>query len=135
MSVLALEPGARTALLHAVDEDDKRVLCAWLVNLTVRAPAVSRTYDVLVRVGEPASKRIVYHNPWARPQTFVVRSSSPSVVAVRNERLDVAANGSAFIHLWFAPCASPCRRDSYVLVGDAGGRSEDCLLIRVESSM
>lgn len=59
-----------------MDVDSKELISAWILSATVDAPAVMRTYDVILRAGKPILKKIIFQNPWDAPRKYKVSKIS-----------------------------------------------------------
>jgi hypothetical protein len=51
-----LEPGQSNCLVHLVDCDEGKVLCAWRISVGVSLPDIARTYDIALPVGKALNK-------------------------------------------------------------------------------
>jgi len=80
-----------------------RLLCTWLVSVSVREPNIVKSYELTVplQTTTPAVKKIAFANPYALQRTFRVTSSDASVLAVKDEYFTLEANGSEEVELVF----------------------------------
>ena len=84
---------ARRLHVSLVDIDSGALVSAWLLLLAVAAPAVTRTYDLIVPAagsaggsggdGGGTSKKIVFRNPWEVARRFSLLSSDEEVMVPR----------------------------------------------------
>jgi len=127
-------PGTRSFHVHLVDVDTRQLVCAWLVNGVASPPQVTKEFDVEVAVGEAAHKKISFDNPWQRAQTYRLRSSDPSIMRPKTQRISIEPHGRAYIRLYVL--ALPRRGTSYVylMVNDDSDQNDECFRIAVHAS-
>ena len=124
--------GSTRVQINLVDVDSRELLNAWLLSTTASAPAVARAYDVDVVRGRASHKKIIFKNPWDVPKRFVLSSSDEGIMRARAPTLDVAAQGTSYLRLWFSG-ATLGRETSevYLFLNDDHGQNEEAFLFRI----
>lgn len=122
----------KPVLVHVVDTDERRVVAAWRVHATTAPPEVTKTYDVVLPVNRGVYKKIGYTNLWADTRSFVLRSSSPAMLHIRDPTMTLAPRSKGPIRLWFAPNPVAETRDFYVFVNNSMEQSEECMHVRAQ---
>jgi nephrocystin-4 len=98
-----LSAGVRHVHVNMVDIDSRELVSSWLVTASAAVPVVTKTFDLDVPCGAAAHKKIAYTNQWDVPRLFLLRTSNPGALKLKDARLEVAGRGRGFIRLWFAP--------------------------------
>jgi hypothetical protein len=118
--------------VNLVDTDSRELISSWLLTATASAPAVVRTYDVNVHVGDTAQKKIAFENPWRAARRFVLSSSDESLMKPKAEIMDIGALGSTYLRLWFAAAKEGMGvREVYLFLNDEQGSNEESFLFRI----
>jgi hypothetical protein len=124
-------PGLRTSSVHLVDVETKQLVAAWQLCAVAAAPTVTKEFEVAVAVGESGHKKVSYANPWPRAQTYRLRSSDPSVMRPKAERVLVEAHGRVYVRLFFAAQAQPGTSEVFLLVNDEADQNDECFRITI----
>ena len=122
---------SRTIRVHMVDVDSRELVCAWIVRATSSAPTVTKTYDVEIAQGSSSHKKIAYVNNWNQARTFLVRTSNPDLVRVKETEMNIPAKGKGFIRLWFPSREQRTREDVLVFINDQNDQNEECILLKL----
>ena len=128
-------PGTRKAHVHLVDEDTHELLCAWLVTCVAAPPQITKEYDVDVRVGQPAHKKISFMNPWDRRRIFKLRSTEPNILRAKGEDLRIEPRGTGFIRLYLTPLERRGTVSVYLMVNDDMDQNEECFKINIRAEL
>jgi len=126
-------PGVRTSSIHLVDVETKQLVAAWQLCAVAAAPTVTTEFEVAVIVGEPGHKKVSYENPWPRAQTYRLRSSDPSRMRPKVERVLVEARGRTYVRLYFAPQERAGTSEVFLLVNDEADQNDECFRIIVNA--
>lgn len=138
------------------DEYGAEVVAAWLMRLTVGAPLVSKSYDLLLPVRQEVHKvrgggsagggasshapwsltpcrlqRIAYTNQWDRQRRYRFESSDPSLVRVKQHEVTLEARESGAVRLVLGAQPRPMEATVYLFVKEGEWQTEECLLLRV----
>lgn len=125
-------------LVNLVDVDTHELVGAWTLHVAMAMPSITKTYELRLRCGQPAQKKISYANPWDEPQTIHLRSSAPAILKPRDAMLQIAGHGQVFLRLWFAAVA-PSEQQAkqriesvYLFINDQRtDQIEECLLFHI----
>ena len=128
-------PGTRKTHVHLVDVDTKQLVAAWILTCVAAPPQVTKDYDVDVRVGEAAHKKISYENPWNRRRSYQLMSSDPNVMRPKVNELQIQPHGREFMRLYIAPLDRAGRIEVFLMVNDERGQNEDCFRVNVNASL
>jgi Ca2+-binding EF-hand superfamily protein len=124
--------GSRRVHINVVDLDSHELVNSWIVSTTASAPSVLRAYDVDVTAGVPVMKKIVFNNPWDSDRRFKLSSSNEVIMSPRDTKLDVGAEGSAYVRLVFHGTKTNQRQTQvYLFLNDDQGQNEECYLFKV----
>jgi nephrocystin-4 len=129
--------GNHRALINLIDVDSKELLSCWLVSIHAQAPAVMRTYDVEVPIGQVLYKKILFKNLWESHRKYIVSSSDENLMRSRNATVDVGPQGAAYLRLWFNswPEGLAGVREVYLFLNDYdSGNNEECNLFRLHAA-
>jgi len=75
---------------RGTDVDSHELVQAWRLTTDTSRPHVSQSYTLTLPVGRAFNKKIGYSNPWSRPRVFLLKSSDPTMLRLRDSRIDVA---------------------------------------------
>jgi len=126
-------PGTKPFHVHLVDVDTRQLVCAWLVNGVASPPQVTKEFDVQVSVGETSHKKISFDNPWQRAQTYRLRSSDPSVMRPKTQRVSIEPHGRAYIRLCVLPLSRRGTSYVYLMVNDDSDQNDECFRISIHA--
>ena len=126
-------PGLRTSSIHLVDVETKQLVAAWQLCAVAAAPTVTKEFEVSVTVGEPGHKKVSYENPWPRAQTYRLRSSDPTRMRPKVERVLVEARGRTYVRLYFAPQERAGTSEVFLLVNDEADQNDECFRIIINA--
>lgn len=124
-------------LVNLVDVDTHELVGAWTLHVAMAMPTITKTYELQLRCGQPAQKKISYANPWDEPQTIHLRSSAPDILKPRDALLQIAGHGQVFLRLWFAAVTAPVQakhriESVYLFINDRRtDQIEECLLFHI----
>ena len=121
----------RKIKIHLVDVDSQELVYAWLVFMTVRRPQVSKTFNVELPLHQSCNKKIAYTNPWDMAHTFIIRSSDPLNVRVKQPQLNIAPKTKSFIRLWFKAEHEAVERQVELYVNDKNDQNEECICLNL----
>jgi hypothetical protein len=141
---------AQASRKHAVfllDSNTKAIQQGWWVSASSSLPAISRAYQIPLRVGQRADKRIPYTNEFAEPRGYKVLTSDPQLVTIKgsgnthageggaagSDEMIVPAHSRGMIRLSIGPIHALGRAEVLLFVNDSStGANEDCLLLQVD---
>ena len=121
----------RQIKVHLVDVDSNELVYAWLVFMTVQRPQVSKTFNVELPLHRACNKKIAYTNPWDMAHTFIIRSSDPLNVRVKQPQLEIAPKTKSFIRLWFKAEHESVERQIELYVNDKNDQNEECICLNL----
>ena len=125
--------GTRTAQVHLVDASTRQLVAAWILTCVASPPEVTRDLDADVVVGTPSHKKVPLTNPWGRPQTYRLRSSDPSVMRPKQDRVTLEAHGTTYLRLFLAAPKTAGTSEVFLLVNDEADQSDECFRIVIRA--
>ncbi|GFT18536.1 nephrocystin-4 [Nephila pilipes] len=103
MNIRSLIPGIKYFQITMVNQALEQVLQSWLLVLTCQKPSVSKAFQVHLSIGKETAKRITYTNPYPQDRRFILHSSHPHLLQLREYEFSVAAGKSYLLGLYFLP--------------------------------
>lgn len=129
-SLRTADPGARTHLVHMVDEQ-RRLLHTWLLRVDAVHPQVDREYPLRVPVGRVVRKRLPYTNDYNGERTFHLLSSDPARMRLPAATVTIPALSTGEVELLFEARDRAGTAAVFLFVNDERGRNEQCLRFSV----
>ncbi|KAI9184195.1 Nephrocystin-4 [Blastocladiella emersonii ATCC 22665] len=124
--------GDDQVVVALVDPATRARQWTWLVQCRTHPPQVTKTFQLTVPVRKAVAKRISFTNPYGVAKTFRVATSHPTLVAVREDVVELEPSGGVYLHLHFAAMDAAARRvDVYVFINDEEGHGEECFCVQV----
>ncbi|XP_034027801.1 nephrocystin-4 [Thalassophryne amazonica] len=128
--------GSRFLYVNAVDVDQRRLVTAWLLCLTVHRPVISKAFEVCVPVGgsRGSSRKITYTNPYTSSRTFLLRSDHPDLLRFKEDKVQIGGGETYTIGLRFAPSQSTGSVEMLVYMNDLDEKTEETYCVKVNYS-
>ncbi|CAG6021160.1 unnamed protein product [Menidia menidia] len=128
--------GSRFLYVNAVDVEQRSLVTAWLLCLSVHRPVLSKAFEVCVPVGggRGSSRKITYTNPYTSSRMFLLRSDHPDLLQFREDKFQIGGGESYTIGLRFAPSQSPGLAEILVYVNNLEEKTEETFCVKVNYS-
>ncbi|XP_077405435.1 nephrocystin-4 isoform X2 [Vanacampus margaritifer] len=128
--------GSRFLYVNAVDVEQRQLVTAWLLCLSVHRPVLSKAFEVCVPVssGRGSSKKITYANPYTSRRTFLLRSDHPDLLQFKEDEFQLDGGESYTIGLRFAPSQSAGSVEILVYVNNLEEKTEETFCVKVNYS-
>ncbi|KAM3871709.1 nephrocystin-4-like [Diretmus argenteus] len=129
--------GSRFLYVSAVDVEQRRLLTAWLLCLTVHRPVLSKAFEVCVPVGgggRGTSRRITYTNPYTSTRAFLLRSDHPDLLQFKEDQFQIGGGESYAIGLRLAPSQSSGSVEILVYINNLQEKTEETFCVKVNYS-
>ncbi|XP_077371018.1 nephrocystin-4 isoform X2 [Festucalex cinctus] len=125
--------GSRFLYVNAVDVDQRQLVTAWLLCLSVHRPVLSKAFEVCVPVssGRGSSKKITYANPYTSRRTFLLHSDHPDLLQFKEDKFQLDGGESYTIGLRFAPSQSAGSAEILVYVNNLEEKTEETFCVKV----
>lgn len=101
------------------------------MHMVVRVPVISKTFNVELPLNQACNKKIAYMNPWDKPHVFLVRTSEPHTVKVKQPRIEIRPKSRAFIRLWFKEEKESVDRQVLLFINDQNDQNEECIRLKL----
>ncbi|XP_028265660.1 nephrocystin-4 [Parambassis ranga] len=136
LKVQPWQAGSRFLYVNAVDVEQRRLVTAWLICLSVHHPVLSKAFEVCVPVGggRGSSRKITYTNPYTGSRTFLLRSDHPDLLQFKEDTFKIAGGESYTIGLRFAQSQSPGSAEILVYVNNTEEKTEETFCVKVSYS-
>ncbi|KAM9855195.1 nephrocystin-4 [Aulostomus maculatus] len=125
--------GGRFLYVNAVDVEQRQLVNAWLLSLSVQRPVLSKAFEVCVPVngGRGSSRKITYTNPYTSSRVFLLRSDHPDLLQFKEDQFQIGGGESYTIGLRFAPSQSPGSVEILVYVNNLQEKTEETFCVKV----
>ncbi|KAJ3340953.1 Nephrocystin-4 [Gonapodya sp. JEL0774] len=124
--------GVKEIMLNIVEVGSGQLVAAWSVVCHCLEPTVTKSFDVRLQVGRSSSKRMSFTNPYPSPKLFTLRTNKPDFLCFKELELSMDGGATHYIHLRFAPRATPAIVEALVFINDEDDRLEECLAVKCE---
>lgn len=131
LNVRPLLPGTRHFQITMVNQSLELVLQSWLLVLSCLKPSISKAFQVHLGVGKDVIKRITYTNPYNQERHFVLYSSHPHLLRLKDVRFRVGAAQSHPLCLHFLRQESIFTETLFLYMNDEGDKNEETYCIKV----
>ncbi|KAJ3361635.1 Nephrocystin-4 [Allomyces javanicus] len=125
-----MDVGDQRVVVHLVDPATRKLVWGWIVQCRALPPVVTKTFQLTLPLGKPASKRISFSNPYGTTKVFEVSCSHHALVSVREDVFELAPGAAIYLHLAFAALDLATRVDVFIFINDPEGNSEECFCVK-----
>ena len=94
---------------------------------------INKSFEINLKVGTESKKKITYENISENNSQFIIKSSNPSLMSLKDEDLQINKGVKEKIQLIFAPIDSECVKKFYLYI-DKDDEQWECLEIVVNYS-
>ncbi|GIY01498.1 nephrocystin-4 [Caerostris darwini] len=132
MNIRCLLPGIKYFQITMVNQALEQILQSWLLVLSCQKPSVSKAFQVHLSVSKETAKRITYTNPYPQERIFVLHSSHPHLLQLRENEFTAAAGKPYLIGLYFMPQDFIFTETVFLYLNDAASdKNEETYCIKV----
>ncbi|RVE70116.1 hypothetical protein OJAV_G00061130, partial [Oryzias javanicus] len=136
---LKLQPwqaGRRFMYVNAVEAEERRLLAAWLLCLSIHQPVPSKAFELRIPVCglRGSSRRFSYTNPYNSRRTFLLHSNHPDLLQFREDRFEIDGGETYAIGLRFAPTQTPGSAEILIYINNLDETTEETFCLKVHYS-
>ncbi|KAA3677321.1 nephrocystin-4 [Paragonimus westermani] len=133
--IMPRQVGMRNYQINVVEATSQRVIRAWIICAEIKAPEVSKTYNIelplLFRQNtvEMCHKRVAYTNPYSHAKRLRIQTDRPDLLQFKDSEIEVPAGGTAQLALRFIPQPHPSVQRLYVFMKNEDENIEETFAI------
>ncbi|GFS89548.1 nephrocystin-4 [Trichonephila clavipes] len=132
MNIRSLIPGVKYFQITMVNQALEQILQSWLLVLSCQKPSVTKAFQVHLTIGKETAKRITCTNPYPQDRRFILHSSHPHLLQLREYEFSVAAGKSYLLGLYFLPQNFIFTETVFLYLNDAvSDKNEETYCIKV----
>jgi hypothetical protein len=127
--------------LHLVDVDTFELIGAWLLDVFIKEPFITKKYELCLPLNQKIQKKISYQNSWHQKQKLLLRSSEKHLmqpfVSLQQEQkqeqqdkdkvcfVSIPSGEQIFLRLIFFPVSYPMTKKIYLFLNDVLNEKEE----------
>ncbi|GFY39489.1 transposon Ty3-G Gag-Pol polyprotein [Trichonephila inaurata madagascariensis] len=111
-----------------VNQALEQILQSWLLVLSCQKPSVTKAFQVHLTIGKETAKRITCTNPYPQDRRFILHSSHPHLLQLREYEFSVAAGKSYLLGLYFLPQDFIFTETVFLYLNDANSHEKNPIM-------